>query len=448
MKTRPVFESFESFVYSIRQAINEASAPEKGGNVDFLNNKLGGLRMSKPDQSELGIIVAFLNKMMVKGSSSQIEENAETIADFYIGKESGILSTPLKVNKVSNTIDYPYLIAGTVRVKGLPAFYDDDSANIQSRYDEVQTLPLSDVLRLLFDYNLGVWADMVKNGENNEKVFRGSNGGKKGDGDYKYPFLTIDPSGDKTEILQVVPYEGEYEGKYNTKELTQSFASKAGIAPFYKPKYYTKTEEHQFEYGIKFPVFMPEKIDVELGAKLGINYFEDVVYPPAGNSKPEEVVDKPFSTSGSQFFEENSVKISEAGLADIKAMLSEFNSISSIKVNGGASSKPTSRSGGNQGLANDRMNSGIAELNRLKKEGVDQLKGANIQAGTAKVQDASEESDPKNQQVSFVITGYVKSASPVAADPAPIIIKKTADRKADKVKIREYVFLMAWDVKK
>jgi hypothetical protein len=435
MKTRPVFESFSDFVYSITKAINEASSPEKGGNVDFLNNKLGGIKMSEKDKNELKVIVDYLNKMMVKGSASSLEEYSETIASFYTSKEAGVKTGSLSIVKQSNPIEYKYLISGTVRVKGLPGLYDDDSVNMDQRYTEdedVQTIPASDLLRILAEYNIGVWAKMVEEGKTSEKAFKGANGGKKGKGDYKYPFLTIDPSGDKTEILQVVPYEGRWDASWSKKS----------------EKHVGSEVVSEAEYGIRFPVFVPEKITPEFGAKLGISYFEDVVYPPAGNSKEEEVKDKEFSSSGKQFFEENKIVISAEGIADIKALISEFNSISLIKVNGGASSKPTSRTGGNQQLATDRMNAGIAELNKLKKEGVEQLKNATIEKGEAKVQDAAEESDPKNQQVSFIVTGMVKSTSTVTDDPAPVIIKKSADRKADELVIRSYHFYLAWDVKK
>jgi predicted Zn-dependent protease len=129
------------------------------------------------------------------------------------------------------------------------------------------------------------------------------------------------------------------------------------------------------------------------------------------------------------FFEENAVKISAAGMGAIKAMLSEYNAIDKIVVNGGASSKPTSRAGGNEQLAKDRRAAGMKALEDLKKS-VPQLKNAQIVEGTAKVQSEAEESDPKMQQVSFMVSGSSKASEIVNSEAVTIttIDKKMGDQ--------------------
>ena len=75
-------------------------------------------------------------------------------------------------------------------------------------------------------------------------------------------------------------------------------------------------------------------------------------------------------------------------------------------------------------------------VNALKKSGVAQLKAAAVTLGTAKVQDAAQESDPKNQQVSFVISGKIKSTEVV--ENKPITIEQVEKMRADAVKFTEY----------
>jgi hypothetical protein len=76
------------------------------------------------------------------------------------------------------------------------------------------------------------------------------------------------------------------------------------------------------------------------------------------------------------------------------------------------------------------MQAGINALNALKKAKVEQLKNAKIETGEAKVQDAApSESDPKNQQVSFIISGKIKNVSGTSNEPT--IITKVNKIKAD-----------------
>jgi hypothetical protein len=155
------------------------------------------------------------------------------------------------------------------------------------------------------------------------------------------------------------------------------------------------------------------------------------VIKPAGTSI--EVVEKKHSSEGVDFFAENEVKISEAGMKALKAMISQYNNITKITVNGAASSKPTSRAGGNEQLAKDRRKAGIDALNALKKS-APQLKNAEILEGSAEVQQGTkEESDPKMQQVSFIVSGTAKKAEVV--DNKEVKITKIENIKGDNIRL-------------
>jgi hypothetical protein len=190
------------------------------------------------------------------------------------------------------------------------------------------------------------------------------------------------------------------------------------------------------EYGYQFPLYVAVNI-VPGGGNVVDSSIYDEVIQPAGSSV--EVTEKEYNSSGINFFEENAVVISEAGKKAVNAILSQYNSINKITVNGGASSKPTSREGGNEKLAKDRQVAGITILNELKKSGVAQLKSAAITAGTATVQAAAPtESDPKNQQVSFIISGKIKSTEIV--EKGPETIEQVEKMKADSFRFRKYTF--------
>jgi hypothetical protein len=188
-------------------------------------------------------------------------------------------------------------------------------------------------------------------------------------------------------------------------------------------------------WGWQFPIYVASKIIPGGGSLVDASIYDEVIQP-AGNSV--DVTEKEYNSSGTNFFEENGVAVSEEGKKALNAILSKYNSIDKILVNGGASSKPTSRKGGNEQLAKDRQAAGIALLNALKKSGVAQLKAAAVTLGTAKVQDAAQESDPKNQQVSFVISGKIKSTEVV--ENKPITIEQVEKMRADAVKFTEYKF--------
>ena len=199
------------------------------------------------------------------------------------------------------------------------------------------------------------------------------------------------------------------------------------------------------EFGVEFPIYTAKRIIKGGGELLGTETYEEVI-KPAGNDTL--VTDKPYNSSGVDFFAENAVVIGEDGVAALKSIISEFNTITTIKVNGGASNKSTtykSKSGeGNQALAKDRQAAGIKALEDLQKAGVEQLKETKIEAGEAKVQDAAEESDPKNQQVSFIVSGMIKNVS--GTDNKEIIIKKVKDLRADGLILSKYLFQVYFDI--
>jgi len=173
--------------------------------------------------------------------------------------------------------------------------------------------------------------------------------------------------------------------------------------------------------------------------------YEEVL-PPDPTELTVEVTDKPYNSSGVDFFEENDVAIGEDGMAALRSILSEFHSISKVVVNGGASSKPTSRAGGNEKLAKDRMAAGVAALNQMKKDGVTQLDKATISAGTATVQAAApSESDPKNQQVSFIISGTIRKIAETT-DKTPVTIQKVDVKTAQKVTFRKNYFYCSFNI--
>ena len=182
-------------------------------------------------------------------------------------------------------------------------------------------------------------------------------------------------------------------------------------------------------YKIYIPAYYISQFFPGQGALLGTEYLK-VVAPPT--NKGTKVEGKVFTSQGTNFFAENKVVISGEGEASIAGIISRFNSISEIVVNGGASNKSTTYSSdsgeGNAALAKDRLLAGIALLNKLKTGGTVQLKGATIKEGEAKVQDIAEESDAKNQQVTFVITGMEKGNP---GEEKTVMIDKASEKRAD-----------------
>jgi hypothetical protein len=414
MKTRPVFESYEEFVYAIKNAINEA---EETGNIDAINKLIGGgFKMDGTKLSRLKEIVTNMNNMMTPDAASEFKEWAQNISDYFSSGEAGVkLKGSNILNPDSEMTKFEWLVNGTVRVKGQPTLDPSGTINTTGGREDDSSIntPISDILRGIFAYNLAILSEMVDSANREDKdgkIWKDSNGGSKGKGGYKYPYLAIDPKSLEGDIIQVIPYTG-------------------------------KLENENVEFGVEFPIYTAKRIVKGGGELLGTETYEEVI-KPAGNDT--EVTDKPYNSSGVDFFAENAVVIGEDGIASLKSIISEFNSITTIKVNGGASKKPTTRAGGNEQLAKDRQSAGIKALQELQKAGVEQLKGAKIEAGETKVQDAAEENDPKNQQVSFIISGMIKNVS--GPDNKEIIIKKVKDLRADGLILSKYLFQIYFDI--
>ena len=404
-KSRPVFESFGAFVKAMNEAMNEA---ETTGTLDALKKLLGGgLRFGKAEKAKFDAILDKLTSLGVtQEQMDDAKSAAQTISDYFAeGEEQGVeLGTDSARIEAGKNVIYDYLVNGTVRIKGEPqtSSSEDSIFGTGRRADDSETpASLGQVMVNLFLYNL--WILEENTGKEKGKGYsikNLANAGSKGKNDPVDNFLTIDEKSLAGDIIQVVPYTTDH-----------------------------TTKDARNEYGFKIPVWTIDKIEKGGGEALGNETYTDVI-PPSGNDTA--VTDKPYNSSGVDFFAENAVEIGEDGMAALNAIISEFNSIDKIVVNGGASSKPTSRAGGNEKLAQDRMQAGINALNALKKAKVEQLKNAKIEAGEAKVQDAApSESDPKNQQVSFIISGKIKNVSGTTAEPTTIT--KVNKIKADQV---------------
>lgn len=203
------------------------------------------------------------------------------------------------------------------------------------------------------------------------------------------------------------------------------------------PQQVADKDETEYQVIFTIPLYSVAIFNAGKGEPLDETATTEVI-KPAGTSI--KITDKLHASTGMDFFEENAVKISAAGMGAIKAMLSEYNTIDKIVVNGGASSKPTSRAGGNEQLAKDRRAAGMKALEDLKKN-VPQLKNAQIVEGTAKVQSQAEESDPKMQQVSFMVSGSSKASEIVNSEAVTIT---TIDKKmGDQVRLWKNEMLVA-----
>ena len=421
-----------SFTEFINEAYKILSESEGGsGSIDFLKELLGGgLGLPKSSQDIFKNIIDSLDSLEFTSAQAENLKNAgETIKDYLNSEEEGVSIKQKEITPdfiLTTEYEYQWLKQGTVGAKGLPSIDSDGSVSVvwTSRQMTDQTITLNELLRSIFEYNIGLISYIIA--RDKKTIKRMSNFGKKAKNKKDYlKFLTINEESLKTSVIQVVQYKDE----------------KPGFDP-------------TGEYGFAFPIYTVQNIDKEGGLELSKDDYIEVL-PPSPTEKTVEVKDVPyFAPPETNFFGENEVGVkgddgknylTEDGKAALSALLSEFNSISKIVVNGGASSKATSRAGGNEKLAKDRMETGINTLNQLKKDGVEQLKGAQILPGKAEVQSGSaSESDPKNQQVSFVVSGLIRKTE-VKENKEPIIIKKVDVRKADKVTFKRNTLYVSYD---
>jgi hypothetical protein len=146
MKTRPVFESYEEFVYSLNNAIYEA----ENGNVNALNNFLGGLikeadsgRSSvKNQKDDLIAINQLMSTMFTKDAASEIVGFAETISDYFASSEAGVKLNSAYLRRGSQ-FSYQYLVNGTARSKGEPELYDDGTLGSVTRQPSTESSRVS-----------------------------------------------------------------------------------------------------------------------------------------------------------------------------------------------------------------------------------------------------------------------------------------------------------------
>jgi len=421
MENRPVFESFDEFIKFVYEAkVYETETGYIGSLVDILT---GGMKLDGESKKRVSDLVSTsLNKYytdgvvngkeMAESIKSKIEQAFNDLNNDKISTKKGL------VTAVTLPGYFKYLEAGTVKAEG----HSDNEPENSRVGSEMERLPLAELLARVNKHNLLAFYTNVKQageatnkkGENfvnagtesNAKGFK-----KRADGDDSNRFIQIDEASLKGDTVQF-------------KEYVVTISS---------------TFEEYAEYGYQFPIYVATDIQPGKGNVVDSSIYDEVIQP-AGSSV--EVTEKEYNSSGINFFEENAVVISEAGKKAVNAILSQYNSISKIAVNGGASSKPTSRAGGNEKLAKDRQVAGIAILNELKKSGVAQLKSAAVTAGTAAVQSAAPtESDPKNQQVSFIISGKIKSTQIV--EKGPETIEQVEKMKADAFRFRKYTFNVA-----
>jgi len=416
--------SFAEFVFEAYNTMNEEEKVTVGS-LNSLKKAIGGSwRFGTQQQQSFAMTIDRLNMLNPSQKyADQALELADSITNLVSQKEEGaeIMQAGITLQRSPRT--YKWLVNGTCRATNIPSGEDKETDTLSTTTDgdEVQTIPLATLLKRLFLYNLKEAEDDIPGGKNYKGAGRdskiASNFGKKAKDKEGSGFLTIDPKSFAGDVLQIVTFEG--------KDVE-------GLTP-------------KGDYGFMFPVWTIETDEDKPLISEGPNEISkdiyDVVLPPDPSSKIVEVKDKPYNSQGIDFFAENDVKIGDDGMAALRSILSEFNTISTIVVNGGASSKPTSRAGGNEKLAKDRMAAGFAALTQMKKDGVAQLAKATITEGKATVQAASpSESDPKNQQVSFVISGTIKEMAETP-NTDPVVIKKVDTKMAQQViLVRQYLY--------
>lgn len=423
---RPVFESFDQFVQFVYEAVqlNEADTTYASPLLKLIK---GTMKLSGESATQIDtLITQVFNKIYVdfddqkdyinSGSNGKVEIDSliERLTNTFdlLNNSAGLKTIPGSVKSSELTPSYEYLVSGTVRVKDMPVIASGDS-NMGIQPAE-HTLPLSMLLVAINSHNLFALCNII-DGAKKKKAFLNAGTEAKLNQFYK----NTDNNFEK--IVQI-----------DTDSL-------GGELITFKPYEPQKIEGDTAKYAWQFPLYGVLAGGIQPGNQIiDANYY-DVVIEPAGNDVV--VKDQVYDAPDVKFFAENGVTISEEGKRQLKSVLSQYNSIQTIIVNGGASSKPTSyksKSGeGNPALATDRMNAGITELNALKKSGVAQLANTKIEAGKAEVQPEGEKSDATKQQVSFIISGMIKSTQVVPKEA--VVITNTEEIKADKVTFTKYV---------
>ncbi len=409
-KNKFVFESFQDFVENILEKVSTGQINEEEGFqslVSLANKIVGDLKLKGEGKtmateffSEMSKYLGQLPKNVADKAISAFAEDVNDFAMSITDIEDYTASKPVlntartgwKREYVPGTYKYSY--AGSVIAANAPTF--DADGIVRSTLLEEGPINLYELLGAINADNLRILYAFLFNtalGKSKYKVAIESLSGKYNMID-DLDVNTIDVNG------------------IEAKSILGDMDEKAGEIVFVCPLY-------------TLGIFQPGA-----GEPILEEMVEEVI-KPAGTSI--EVVEKKHSSEGVDFFAENEVKISEAGMKALKAMISQYNNITKITVNGAASSKPTSRAGGNEQLAKDRRKAGIDALNALKKS-APQLKNAEILEGSAEVQQGTkEESDPKMQQVSFIVSGTAKKAEVV--DNKEVKITKIENIKGDNIRL-------------
>ena len=459
--TRPVFESFTAFVNNLYEMesrypgfLNSLNEEETTYASPLLKLLKGSMKLAGQSATEVDtLVLKTFNKIFTDnskvpdlffgGSNGKVEmENIiELLTEAFglIRNSSGLATVPGSVTSSEIPTEYKYLQSGNVRGKDLP---EVDGSSTPDMSTESLDVPLPVFLLTLNAHNLITLYNLItgaKNGKayvnaGSEANFDQFDRKAKENANDPYNFLEIDTTSLAGELITLKPYVSTYVKIDAAKIKDESKEAKAKREKEEKEKL---SELNKIKYGWQFPLYgLSETAITPLGGELIDASYYDKVIEPAGNDVPVE--DQEYSAPPeSSFFPADGVIISKTGIQALNLILSEFNSIKTIKVNGGASSSATTRAGGNEKLAKDRMLAGIAQLNLLKKNKVKQLENAVISEGIASVQ-ASGASDPKQQQVTFTISGMIKTIKVTPKKAVTIPTMETV--KADSVKFTKYIF--------
>ena len=403
MKNKHVFESFQDFVEQIFEKRSSGLITEEEARASLsaaANKMIGSLELNASAKTLVETYFEKLETYLTGNDelAGKINDSVTSAFEIFNNEQKGISVDNAGASSFTkssyNIAPYKWLINGEVEARGIP----DAKKDPMTVTDTTQRIRLYDLLGLVNAYNLTTFSRNVKMASESKK--------EKDIPKYQ---------GD----APVNPYLYLVDG--STGKRTIEFITNPAAQDASK----------RFVFSLYALNSDPTKGG---GNNIEKDYFTEVIKPGGTEIAVKE---KPYNSSGVDFFEENDVVISASGLSALKAMVSEFNKITEIKVNGSASSKPTSREGGNQQLAEDRRAAGIKALEDLKAAGVAQLKDAKILPGTATVQkDAPKDSDPAMQQVSFIVSGNARKSEVV--DAAPITITKVEETKADSFVLRTY----------
>ncbi len=439
--------SFKEFLVESLKMLSESD--DKGANIASVKTAFIDVLPLDGEGKRNGetLIIKMLKSYFQRfpKRSQEFIEELKDVAETLTNSEKGISMKSATITSSLMPGQYEHLIGNSVTVKGHPALQSNGVDDIQAisfadkmgaRTMESETIGLDDLLSRIAGYNAKVLQNSIQNIKDKsdfkakDLTNMGSESDKKRYDKYATPFLKIKEDSLESSIIEVVPYEGRFG--------------------------HTPTAN-----GFALPMYGLAGAPSKGGGDIIDASEVTTVLPPAGSST--QVQDKPFASSDIKFFNENMVVISDDGKAQINLILSQFNSISKIVVNGSASSKSTSyrndkplkvkekdKDGndkeialkGNEALAYERRAAGYKVLDELKKSGVEQLKSASIVLGTYEVQKGPiSESDPKKQQVSFVISGMIKGAE---VETKSFIIKSLEEEKADSIQLREFIITIPY----